>query len=45
MSSNMKAVVFHGKGDLKYEDVPIPPVKDGQVKVGLVKMTSVTKGL
>jgi threonine dehydrogenase-like Zn-dependent dehydrogenase len=29
----MKAVVFHGKGDLRFEDVPIPSVKKGQVKV------------
>jgi hypothetical protein len=33
MASTMKAVVFHGKNDLRFEDVPIPAVKAGQVKV------------
>lgn len=33
MASNMKAVVFHGKNDLRFEDVPVPDVKDGQVKI------------
>lgn len=33
MAQKMKAVVFHGKGDLRYEDVPIPGVKEGQVKI------------
>jgi threonine dehydrogenase-like Zn-dependent dehydrogenase len=33
MGSTMKAVVFHGKNDLRFEDVPIPDVKKGQVKV------------
>jgi threonine dehydrogenase-like Zn-dependent dehydrogenase len=34
MAPTMKAVVFHGKGDLRFEDVPIPSVNKGQVKVG-----------
>jgi hypothetical protein len=29
----MKALRFHGQKDLRYESVPIPEVKDGQVKV------------
>jgi len=33
MAETMKAVRFHGKGDLRYEDIPVPPVKKGQVKV------------
>lgn len=37
MASNMKAVVFHGKNDLRFEDVPVPDVKDGQVKVKLMR--------
>ena len=35
MASKMKAVVFHGKSDLRYEEVQVPAVKDGQVKVCL----------
>ena len=30
---NMKAVRFHGRHDLRYEDVPVPMVGEGQVKV------------
>jgi len=33
MAETMKAVRFHGKNDLRYEDIPIPEVKKGQVKV------------
>jgi threonine dehydrogenase-like Zn-dependent dehydrogenase len=33
MVETMKAVRFHGKNDLRYEDIPIPEVKKGQVKV------------
>jgi hypothetical protein len=33
MSPTMKALRFHGQKDLRYEDVPLPEVKDGQVKV------------
>lgn len=29
----MKAVRFHGKESLKYEDIPVPIVGPGQVKV------------
>lgn len=29
----MKAAVFHGKGDLRIEQVPIPQIKPGHVKV------------
>lgn len=29
----MQAVRFHGKGDLRYEQIPIPAVGKGQVKV------------
>lgn len=29
----MKAVRFHGQHDLRYEDVPIPQVGEGQVKI------------
>ncbi|KAF1916963.1 sorbitol dehydrogenase [Ampelomyces quisqualis] len=29
----MNALRFHGKGDLRYEKIPIPQVKAGQVKV------------
>lgn len=31
--SEMKAAVFHGKGDLRVQDVPEPEVGPGQVKV------------
>jgi hypothetical protein len=33
MAPTMKAVRYHGKNDLRYEDIPIPPVEKGQVKV------------
>jgi threonine dehydrogenase-like Zn-dependent dehydrogenase len=33
MAETMKAVRFHGKNDLRYENIPIPEVKKGQVKV------------
>ena len=29
----MNALRFHGKNDLRYETIPIPQVKAGQVKV------------
>lgn len=29
----MRAVVFHGPGDLRYEDLPLPEPKDGEVLV------------
>jgi NADPH:quinone reductase-like Zn-dependent oxidoreductase len=29
----MKAVRFHGQHDLRYEDVAIPTIKKGQVKI------------
>lgn len=31
--TSMKAVRFHGKENLKYEDVPVPVCGPGQVKV------------
>jgi hypothetical protein len=33
MTHLMKAVRFHGKGDLRFEDIPIPAVDKGKVKV------------
>jgi hypothetical protein len=33
MGATMKAVRFHGKGDLRYEHIPVPNVEKGQVKV------------
>jgi threonine dehydrogenase-like Zn-dependent dehydrogenase len=33
MANTMKAVRFHGKKDLRYEDIPVPDVKKGQVKL------------
>lgn len=33
MTETMKALRFHGKQDLRLEDVPVPAVKEGQVKV------------
>lgn len=35
MVSMMKAVRFHGQKDLRIEDIPVPEVKKGQVKVGV----------
>jgi threonine dehydrogenase-like Zn-dependent dehydrogenase len=32
-NGNMNAVRFHGKHDLRYEEIPIPDVKAGQVKI------------
>lgn len=29
----MKAVRFHGKNDLRYEDIPVPELGKGQVKI------------
>jgi NADPH:quinone reductase-like Zn-dependent oxidoreductase len=29
----MKAVVFHGKNDLRVEDVPVPKIQPGRVMV------------
>jgi threonine dehydrogenase-like Zn-dependent dehydrogenase len=31
--ATMKAVRFHGQHDLRYEDIPVPTVKKGQVKI------------
>lgn len=39
MGETMQAVRFHGKGDLRYEQVPVPAVEKGQVKVGTVVNT------
>jgi threonine dehydrogenase-like Zn-dependent dehydrogenase len=36
MTSTMKALRFHGKRDLRLEDIPIPEVKEGQVKVNSI---------
>jgi len=33
MATTMNAVRFHGKHDLRYEEIPIPEVKPGQVKI------------
>ncbi|TLD36681.1 chlorophyll synthesis pathway protein BchC [Venturia nashicola] len=33
IGETMKAVRFHGKGDLRYEQVPVPAVGKGQVKI------------
>jgi hypothetical protein len=33
MASTMKALRFHGKKDLRLEDIPLPPVDKGKVKV------------
>jgi len=33
MASTMKAVRYHGEKDLRYEDIAVPEVKKGQVKV------------
>ena len=33
MTATMNAVRFHGKHDLRYEEIPIPEVKPGQVKI------------
>ncbi|QDS73804.1 hypothetical protein FKW77_005945 [Venturia effusa] len=33
MGETMQAVRFHGKGDLRYEQIPIPTVGKGQVKI------------
>lgn len=33
MGETMQAVRFHGKGDLRYEQIPVPAVGKGQVKV------------
>jgi hypothetical protein len=33
MAQTMKALRFHGQKDLRFEDIPVPEVKDGQVKV------------
>ena len=33
MTSTMKAIRLHGKKDLRLDEIPIPEVKDGQVKV------------
>ncbi|CAI6269848.1 unnamed protein product [Periconia digitata] len=33
MAGTMKAVRFHGQRDLRYEDIPIPTVGKGQVKI------------
>lgn len=33
MASTMKAVRFHGRKDLRIEDIPVPEVKKGQVKL------------
>lgn len=32
-NGSMNAVRFHGKHDLRYEEIPIPEVKPGQVKI------------
>lgn len=29
----MKAVRFHGQRDLRYEDIPVPQIRKGQVKL------------
>lgn len=31
--ATMKAVRFHGKNDLRYEEIPVPKVGKGQVKL------------
>jgi len=33
MGPTMKAVRFHGQNDLRYEDIPVPNVERGQVKI------------
>ena len=33
MGSTMKAVRFHGKDDVRIEDIPVPPVGEHDVKV------------
>jgi len=33
MAETMKAVRFHGKGDLRYEEIPVPELKQGHVKI------------
>lgn len=33
MASTMKAIRYYGKKDLRYEDIPVPEVKKGEVKV------------
>lgn len=33
MAETMKAVRFHGKNDLRYEDIPVPEVGKDQVKI------------
>lgn len=33
MAATMNAVRFHGKHDLRYEEIPVPEVKPGQVKI------------
>ena len=33
VNASMNAVRFHGKNDLRYEKIPIPEVKAGQVKI------------
>ncbi|KAF2800741.1 sorbitol dehydrogenase [Melanomma pulvis-pyrius CBS 109.77] len=33
MAETMKAVRFHGKNDLRYEDIPVPELGKGQVKI------------
>jgi L-iditol 2-dehydrogenase len=38
----MRAVVFHGPGDLRYEDLPIPEPRDGEVLVKI--QTALTCG-
>lgn len=32
-NGSMNAVRFHGKHDLRYESIPIPEIKSGQVKI------------
>jgi hypothetical protein len=32
-NGSMNAVRFHGKHDLRYEEIPIPDIKPGQVKI------------
>ncbi len=29
----MKAARYYGPGDIRIEDIPVPPLKDGQVKI------------
>ena len=39
VEAKMTAVVFHGKGDLRVEKLPVPKVEKGRVKVIIVDVT------